>query len=185
MNMTRRYLSAAVLPVLLGVVLAGCSGDDGYQDLDEFMSEARDAPRGEVEPLPEFQAYEAFEYSAADRRAPFSPPEDVELEREEEEDEAQPEVQPDENRPTEPLERFSISDLTMVGSLQREEEGVLYALVNDNQGGVHRVTVGNYMGENHGRVERVTDSEIRLTEIISDGRGGWVERPRTVSLEED
>ncbi len=184
--MNRRCLSATVLPVLLGVVLTGCSADESYQDLDEFMGEARDAPRGEVESLPEFQAYEAFEYTAADRRAPFSPPEEVTLAREEEdEDEAQPEIEPDENRPTEPLERFSISDLTMVGTLQREEEGVLYALVSDNQGGVHRVTVGNYMGENHGRVERVTDSQIRLTEIISDGRGGWVERPRTVSLEEE
>lgn len=183
--MNRRYLSAAVLPALLGVVLTGCSGEERYDDLDEFMSEARDAPRGEIAPLPEFEAYEAFEYSAADRRAPFSPPEEVSLAKEDEDDEAQPEVEPDENRPTEPLERFSIGDLTMVGTLQRKDEGVLYALISDNQGGVHRVTVGNYMGENHGRVERVTESQILLTEIISDGRGGWAERPRTVSLEED
>ncbi|WP_286811268.1 pilus assembly protein PilP, partial [Marinobacter sp. UBA2678] len=48
-------------------------------DLDKFMADTRAKPRGHVEPLPEFKAYEAFSYSAADRRAPFEPPIDVQL----------------------------------------------------------------------------------------------------------
>lgn len=170
----------------LSLALVACSGDQGYDDLDEFMEEARDEPKGEVEPLPEFKAYEAFTYAAADRRSPFEPPEEVSLDDEDEdEDEPESEVKPDEDRPTEPLERFEIDDLAMVGSLQRAEDGELYALIQDAEGGIHRVTVGDYMGQNHGRVERVTESRIRLREIVSDGSGGWVKRPRTLSLEEE
>lgn len=182
--MNSRYFLRALMPLTIAVVLAGCSGEEGYRDLDEFMSEARDTPRGEVEPLPEFEAYEAFTYAAADRRSPFEPPAEVEIALEEDDEEPESEIQPDEDRPSEPLERFAIGDLAMVGTLQRDDEGRLYALISDGQGGIHRVTVGNYMGENYGRVERVTESQIVLREIVSDGRGGWVKRPRTMSLQE-
>ncbi|MGM0450422.1 MAG: pilus assembly protein PilP [Pseudomonadota bacterium] len=183
-----RLTAVARYLVVTGLCLAlvACSRDQGYQDLDEFMEEARNEPRGEIEPLPEFKAYEAFTYSASDRRSPFEPPAEVSLDDEDEdEDEPESEVKPDENRPTEPLERFEIGDLAMVGSLQRSEEGQLYALIRDAEGGIHRVTVGDYMGQNHGRVERVTESRIQLREIVSDGSGGWVKRPRTLSLEDE
>ncbi|MEQ6886120.1 pilus assembly protein PilP [Salicola sp. Rm-C-2C1-2] len=170
----------------LSLALVACSRDQGYQDLDAFMKQARNEPKGEVEPLPEFKAYEAFTYAASDRRSPFEPPAEVVLEDEgDDEDEPKSQIQPDENRPTEPLERFEVGDLAMVGSLQRADEGQLYALVRDADGGIHRVTVGDYMGQNHGRVERVTETRIRLREIVGDGSGGWVKRPRTLSLEQE
>lgn len=170
----------------LCVALAACSGGQGYQDLDMFMKEARNEPQGKIEPLPEFKAYEAFTYSASDRRSPFEPPAEVVLDEEDEDDdEPESQIQPNRNRPTEPLERFEIGDLTMVGSLQRADEGRLYALVRDAEGGIHRVTVGDYMGQNYGRVKRVTESRIQLREIVGDGSGGWVRRPRTLSLEQE
>lgn len=182
LSVVARYLVVAGL----SVALAACSRGQGYQDLDEFMEKARNEPQGEIEPLPEFKAYEAFTYAASDRRSPFEPPAEVVLEDEgEDEDEPESQVQPNENRPTEPLERFEISDLTMVGSLQRADEGQLYVLVRDAEGGIHRVTVGDYMGQNYGRVERVTESRIQLREIVGDGSGGWVKRPRTLSLEQE
>ena len=177
-----RYLVIAGLSLML----VACSQGQGYKDLDEFMQEARNEPRGEIEPLPEFKAYEAFTYAASDRRSPFEPPAEVVLEDGDDDDgEPESEIEPDENRPTEPLERFEVGDLAMVGSLQRSEEGQLYALVQDPEGGIHRVTVGDYMGQNHGRVERVTETGIQLREIVGDGSGGWVKRPRTLSLEQE
>lgn len=169
----------------LSLVLMACSQSEGYKDLDKFMKKKRNEPQGKIEPLPEFKAYEAFVYSASDRRSPFEPPAEVVLESEDE-DEGEPEseIKPDKNRPTEPLERFEIGNLTMVGSLQRADKGQLYALVRDAEGSIHRVTVGDYMGQNHGRVQRVTETGIRLREIVGDGSGGWVKRPRTLSLQQ-
>ena len=175
-------LTRALMAATLGLFLIGCSQSGNYEDLDKFMKEARNKPQGRIEPLPEFEAYEAFTYGASGQRSPFEPPAEVVIEDDDEDDKAESNISPDMNRPTEPLERFSIGDLTMVGTLQRADEGVLYALIRDGQGGIHRVTVGDYMGQNYGRVERVTETRIEIREIVSDGDGGWAKRPRTLSL---
>ena len=57
-----------------------------------------------------------------------------------------------------------------------------FGLVQTADGLVHRVTVGNHLGQNYGRIVAVTDSEIRLVEIISDGLGGYLERPAKIAL---
>ncbi|MCB1693939.1 MAG: pilus assembly protein PilP, partial [Pseudomonadales bacterium] len=49
-------------------------------------------------------------------------------------------------------------------------------------GGVHRVQVGDFMGTNWGKIESINDTRIDLTEIVSDGQGGWLRRPRTLEL---
>src|SRR5690554_7851366 len=98
------------------------------------MADTRAKPRGHVEPLPEFKAYEAFSYSAADRRAPFEPPIDVQLIMAGEG--AVSDVEPDLDRPKEVLEHFDLKSRGMVGSLEGVD-GSLLALIRDNEGGIH------------------------------------------------
>jgi type IV pilus assembly protein PilP len=180
MSMTGKHAGKAWLSVCLASLLAACSQSDGFSDLDKFMADTRAKPRGHVEPLPEFQAYEAFSYSAADRRAPFEPPIEVQLTMVDEQPVS--EVEPDLDRPKEVLENFQITNLAMVGTLQGTD-GVMYALVEDDTGVVHRVRSGNYMGRNYGRIIGVNETHIELIEIVPNGQGGWVERPRSLSLE--
>ena len=179
--MAGKHARRAWLSVILVSLLAGCSQDRGFADLDRFMDETRAKPRGHVEPLPEFKAYEAFTYSAADRRSPFEPPVEVQLTMAEQPQESN--VQPDLDRPREALENFDLKDLRMVGTLQGPS-GDLYALIRDSSGGIHRVRTGNYMGQNYGRIVGVSETRIELIEIVPNGRGGWVERPRSLTLEE-
>jgi type IV pilus assembly protein PilP len=68
----------------------------------------------------------------------------------------------------------------MVGTLAQGPR--TYALVQDGDGGVHRVQRGDYMGTDHGRIQDIAETAIELIEIVPDGTGGWVERARTVSL---
>ena len=68
----------------------------------------------------------------------------------------------------------------MVGTLQLGD--INYGLVQTSDGLIHRVVPGNYMGQNDGRIIAIHDSEIELVEIISDGIGGYVERPAAVAL---
>jgi type IV pilus assembly protein PilP len=171
----------AWLGVCLATVLAGCTQESGFSDLDQFMEETRAKPRGHVEPLPEFQAYEAFTYSAADRRAPFEPPVDVQLTMLDESPEST--VEPDLDRPKEVLENFGLTELQMVGTLT-STGGNLFALIEDADGGIHRVRTGNYMGSNYGRIIGISETRVELLEIVPNGQGGWVERPRSLSLEE-
>lgn len=168
------------LQLLLAVAvmtLAACSSDE-YADLDQFMAEKRARPGGVIVPIPPFKAYKAFSYSATTMRAPFDRPIEIaELRK----IEFQSSVKPDTERAKEFLEQFTFDSLSMVGSLSRS--GVDWTLVQDPEGGVHRVRVGNYLGRNHGRVIEMTQSYIAVIEIVSDGSDeGWVERPRTIKL---
>jgi type IV pilus assembly protein PilP len=170
--------------LLAGFVVAtqGCSTGSGFEDLDRFMEEANAKPRGKIDPLPEFEVYESFTYSAASRRAPFSPPLVIDLSSMS----AAPDsnVKPDDDRPKELLESFALTSLKMVGTLKKSEDSDLFALVSDDQGGIHRVRAGQYMGKNHGKVMAIDDSGISLVEIVPSGHGGWLERPRTMAIEE-
>ncbi len=69
----------------------------------------------------------------------------------------------------------------MVGTLAND--GGVFALVS-GAGGVHRVKVGDYLGRNHGRILAIDESKIDVVEIVPDGEGGWLERPRSLSLKE-
>ena len=69
----------------------------------------------------------------------------------------------------------------MVGTLERGEQE--WTLIRDPEGGIHRVSLGNYLGRNHGKIVEMTDSYVAVVEIVSDGtEDGWVERPRTIEL---
>jgi type IV pilus assembly protein PilP len=172
----KRRSQMAALVVIAGV-LTGCGGGQDHADLRAFMDEVRARPAGRVEPLPSFEQVPPFAYQASDMRSPFEPP--VVLRRVERAP-GGVQVQPDTNRVRQYLEQFPIAALSMVGSLAQDQR--LFALVRDAQGGVHRVQAGDYMGTDHGRIQRIGENEMELIEIVPDGTGGWVERARTVLL---
>ena len=89
-------------------------------------------------------------------------------------------TRPDETRSREFLDSFPLDTLRMVGTLQLGE--INFGLVQTSDGLIHRVIPGNYMGQNDGRIIAISDSEIELIEIISDGIGGYLEREAGVSL---
>jgi type IV pilus assembly protein PilP len=42
--------------------------------------------------------------------------------------------------------------------------------------------VGNFMGQNYGRILSITETEIRLLEVVPDRNGGYLERPASIGL---
>lgn len=174
MIMHKRVLSLALtLPMLL----AGCS-DDSFSDLQAFMEETRARPAGNIEPLPRFAPYEAFTYSATSLRSPFQPPIKIDLTQRER---GSQDLKPDEDRVKQFLEGFNIEGFEMVGVLSNQEG--MQALVR-GAGSVHRVRIGDYLGRNHGRITSIEEGRVDVVEIVPDGDGGWLERPRTLSLPE-
>ncbi len=178
--MSTRVNFAVVLAVGVAL-LSGCSVNLGFEDLDRFMAEADKRPGGPVDPVPVFEAYEAFTYSAANRRDPFSPPIQIDLALQPDEN---PDLKPDFERPKELLESFPMTSLKMVGTLRKAEIGPLFALVSDDIGGIHRVQEGQYMGKNFGQIVRIDETGIDVVEIVPNGHGGWLERPRTMALDD-
>lgn len=170
-----KYFSSAALIVFVSI-LSGCGSSD-YQDLDSFMAEKKSRNATPIKPIPVFKAYKAFTYSAAGLRSPFEQPVEVsEITRLQ----MASTVEPDKNRTKEYLEQFTIDSLSMVGTLEQGE--FLWVLLQDEEGGVHRIRKDNYLGRNHGRIVEATDTYISVIEIVPNGVDGWVERPRTIKL---
>ncbi|MEH6557520.1 MAG: pilus assembly protein PilP [Oceanicoccus sp.] len=164
-------------PLLLMLVLTACTSDN-YQDLDEFMAEKKARPAGVIKPIPVFKAYKAFTYSAAGMRGPFDQPVDVgEITRMQ----LNSNVKPDNNRTKEYLEQFNLDSLSMVGTL--EQGGQFWALLQDDNGGVHRIQKGNYVGRNHGKIVEASETYLSVIEIVPNGVDGWVERPKTIKIQ--
>ncbi|MBD3893442.1 MAG: pilus assembly protein PilP [Hydrogenophaga sp.] len=91
-------------------------------------------------------------------------------------------IEPELARRKQPLEAFPLDTMAMVGSIERQ--GQLVALVKVNQL-LYQVRPGNYLGQNFGRVTRITESEVTLREIVQDGAGEWIERPAVLQLQEE
>ncbi len=186
-NVRRMRLWTRVLATgVLGMALAGCSND--MSDLKAFVQKAESAPKTPIPKLPEIKPHETFTYEDSKMRDPFAI---VSF--------AQPKPRahgaagkgphPIRNRPKEPLEAFPLDSLRMVGTL--EQAGVRWALIKAPDGTIHRVTVGNYMGQNDGKIIRITDAKVQLMEIVEDGLGpddsgnvNYIERPASVALQE-
>lgn len=159
-------------------LLSGCDSGGGFADLQAYMDEVRNRPKGSIEPLPQFQPYESFTYMAASMRSPFQPPVKVDMTNR---PKGSQDVKPDETRVRQYLEDFNIEIFEMVGTIAND--GGVFALVS-GAGGVHRVKVGDYLGRNHGRIQSIAESSVEVIEIVPDGEGGWLERPRSILLKE-
>ncbi len=85
------------------------------------------------------------------------------------------------NRRKEPLEAFPLDSMRMVGSLTKN--GQPYALLKvDNL--LYQVKVGDYLGQNYGRITRIAETDIALREIVQDAAGEWIERAGSLQLQE-
>lgn len=164
---------------LLGSAAAvtACGGDQ--RELQAYIDSVKARAGGTIEPLPEIRPAPSYVYEPGDRRSPFVPdsPQQVLSNNPDAVD------GPDLDRPLEYLENQPLDALSMVGTL-RDPRGQ-FGLIQDPDGLVHRVTVGNHMGHNFGRITQISESEIELVEIVRDGLGGYIERPASIALSDD
>ncbi|KPK59529.1 MAG: hypothetical protein AMJ59_10435 [Gammaproteobacteria bacterium SG8_31] len=176
-------MSASGKGLLIVVALVGAGSISGcgqdMSDLEAYIAEVNARPGGRIEPLPVIEPYESFTYDAYDMRPPFTPDQPMAQQR----DTGSGSLRPDARRAREYLEQFPLDTLEMVGTLTFE--GDYYGLVQTTDSLVHRVRVGNYVGQNDGRIVAIDDAEIRVVEIIPDGIGGYMERSATIGLGEN
>jgi type IV pilus assembly protein PilP len=161
----------ASIVIVLG--LTGCGGGS-MDDLQTFVAETGKDMQGKIEPLPDVKVYEPFTYNAFDLPDPFKP---RKLSTG-----GGGGMQPDLNRPKEPLEAFSLETLKMVGVLSRQ--GVIHAVIKTPDNAIYHVKKGNYVGQNFGLITQISDSEVILREIVQDSAGDWSERISTLILQE-
>ncbi len=156
--------------ITLLLLLAGC-GQQDMNDLKRFVAEVKAHPPRQIEPIPQIKQVATFLYVGGSRRDPFKPSEKA-VDVFKVSDGTGP--RPDPNRRKEELEAFPLDSLRMVGILDRK--GRRYGLVRTPDGIIHRVKVGNYIGQNDGRIINIEDDKISIMELVPNGRGGYLER---------
>ncbi len=166
-----------LIPILLCLGLVSCGGEQ-YSDLRKFVKDSDNLPRGRIPPLPDVKPYEPFTYDAYNLVDPFKP-----RKIEPPKTAAGGGVQPDLVRRKEPLEAYPLENLRMVGTLQQNK--ATYALVKSPDNNLFRVKPGNYLGQNFGLITNISESTIKLKEIVQDSGGDWTERISTLTLAED
>jgi type IV pilus assembly protein PilP len=164
----------AFLVIAIGASLAGCGGES-HQDLRAWMAEQGKGTRGKLDPVPQIKPYEPFAYNAFDLADPFKP-------RKIEPAKGGSKLAPDLARRREPLESFPLESLTMVGTLEKDRS--IYALIRTPEKDVYQVRAGNHMGQDFGVITGITETEIRLRELVQDGAGDWTERTSSLQLQQ-
>lgn len=167
----KRYLLIGLTTVLV----AGCS--EQKQDLQGFVADVRARQSPPTEPIPQISTYQPYTYVPGDRRSPFAAmvePAPVAM------DASGSAIRPAVNRPRDPLEAFQLDSLKMVGTIAAA--GTRYALILAPDGVVYQSTIGDYAGKDYGEITTITDSGVKLTELVPNGTGGYMKHPASIPL---
>lgn len=163
-----------MLTLTLAITLTGC---EQHTDLEAYIQEVKGRAPGEPPSIPQITAYKPYTYPGHDRD-PFDPT--AVAQKVQTQSVSAGTVKIDPNRVKDYLESYALDTLIMVGTLQQNE--TLWALVQTPDGTIQRVKEGNYLGLNHGKVESIGPTAIRLIEIVPDGFGGHMEHPASIAL---
>lgn len=173
-----RQLRIVAGAVLLALVLSACSKD--VTDLERYIATVKERPAEPIPPIPPVKTYTPYEYDGYSGRDPFR--QSISEGSDDTRSTGGSGPRPDFDRAKQYLERYELDTLAMVGTFAKEES--YWALVRDPEGVIHRVPVGDYMGKNHGQVVSINSTQVNLSELISDGAGGWLVREASIALGE-
>jgi type IV pilus assembly protein PilP len=171
--------AAALLSVLAATaLLAGCGADQ--DELQQWMEQQRREARPSVDPLTPPKAFDPEPYRLGEGVEPFSTQKlSVALKQESRSPNSL--LASEVNRRREPLEAYPLDSMGMVGSVERQ--GRPFALLKvENL--LYQVKAGDYLGQNYGKITKITETDITLREIVQDAAGEWIERTSTLQLQE-
>lgn len=174
-----KHLSLAALTLCL----AACTSS-GEDELQAWMQSERNSIKPSVKPIPAPTKFEPQAYAGERLTPPFSIEKLTSVLRG---NQSTPVanaalIEPELNRRKQPLEAYPLDTMSMVGSLNRD--GQLVALVKVDKL-LYQVRPGTYLGQNYGRVTRISETEVVLREIVQDSGGEWTERPAALQLQEE
>ena len=168
-------LAAAAVAVLS---LQGCAADQ--DELQQWMEQQRRDVKPTVEALSPPKKFIPQAYVALSNVEPFSAQKlTVALKQEARQPNSL--LAAEINRRKEALEAFPIDSMSMVGSVVRG--GRPYALLRvDNL--LYQVKPGDYLGQNYGKITKISETDVTFREIIQDAAGEWIERMSALQLQE-
>lgn len=171
-----------LLSSLACIAITGCTGSN-QDELRQWMVDERNQTRPKVNPIPAPKQFKPEAYLNSVEIEPFSNQKLTQaLKRESSQATSNGGlVSAELLRRKEPLEAFPVDSMALVGSILKAGQPVALVRVDSL---LYQVKLGNYLGQNYGRVTKITETEIVLREIIQDAIGEWIERTSTLQLQE-
>ena len=178
--MTARLRFTGVVAVLLAsaFVLSACGVDQ--DELQQWMEQEKREVKPSVEPMTAPKKFNPEPYAALGAVEPFSTQKlTVALKQEARQPNSL--LASEINRRKEPLEAYPVDSMSMVGSVTRG--GRPYALLRvDNL--LYQVKQGDYLGQNYGKITKISETDVAYREIVQDAAGEWIERNSALQLQE-
>lgn len=165
------------------VALLSACGASTEDELRQWMAEQKSQTRPKIAPISEPKQFKPESYTQISSIEPFSNQKLTQaLKRESTQATANGAlIAPELARRKEALESFPLDSMALVGSLTKAGQPVALIKV-DNL--LYQVRPGSYLGQNYGRVTKISETEVTLREIVQDAVGEWIERPATLQLQE-
>jgi type IV pilus assembly protein PilP len=172
-------LTAIAVVAALAAGLSGCGAEQ--EELQAWMDQQRREAKPNVPPLLPPKRFDPQPYEQAQAVEPFS---NQKLAVALKQEARQPNslFAGEMNRRKEPLEAYPLDSMSMVGSVARSGRPTALLKV-DNL--LYQVKIGDYLGQNYGKVTRISETEVTLREVIQDAAGEWIERPAALQLQEN
>jgi type IV pilus assembly protein PilP len=160
------------------LALTACSG--AQEELQQWIDQQRREVKPSVPPLSAPKKFIPQPYLAGNAVEPFSA-QKLAVAIKQEARQSNSLLAAEINRRKEPLEAYPVDSMTMVGSVTKL--GRPYALLRvDNL--LYQVKLGDYLGQNYGKITKITETDISFREIVQDAAGEWIERTSSLQLQE-
>ena len=178
MKTLNRNVHPGLAVLLASLTLVGCGAEQ--EELTQWMEQQRREVKPSVTPLAPPKKFTPQAYTSVSGVEPFSAQKlTVALKQEARQPNSL--LAAEINRRKEPLEAYPLDSMRMVGSVSKA--GRPYALLRvDNL--LYQVKTGDYIGQNYGKITKISETEIGLREIVQDAAGEWIERASALQLQE-
>lgn len=174
--------STLILLALIGLSSLQACSNENNESLAEWMRHERETIKPNVQPIPEPTKFEPYQYLSETLLEPFSNERLASILKSGQVTTNQSALLEAElGRRQEALEAFPLDAMAMVGTMN--QKGGLIALVKVGTL-LYQVRIGQYLGQNYGRVLAINENELKLREIAQDAAGEWIERPAALQLQE-
>ncbi len=167
-----------LLVAITALALTGCANDQS--ELRDWMQTVRAETKPVHEPISEPRNFAPYLYDNHAEVDPFSSaklagmadvagraPRDG--------------LKPDLARRREALEGFPLDTIRLVGHLSNRDGS--YALLQA-ENLIFQAGVGNFAGQNFGKITKISETEIKLKELVQDAVGDWIEREAALQIQD-
>lgn len=177
-----RYKKIIISQCAVLLLLTGCWGEE-HGDLREWITTQKAVTKPRIQALKEPSVFTPQAYAASQGMDPFNMLKLTQvLSRESAQNASNMSLLlAEQNRRKEELEGYPLDSMSMVGSMRKDGKDTALLRVNQL---IYQVKVGNYLGQNYGRILQIGEHSIKLREIVQDAAGDWVERTTTLDLQE-